>query len=367
MRRGRPGRDQARPVEQGGGIPSSGERVRRRYVPAVLDALFPGLGHLAAGRRRRAALFGLPVLALLLLGAVVLATTSMPRLAATLFDPAVLWGILALQVGFLVWRLLAVGASLFFSAVLVAFWTALTLGGETLGAQRWFVWSVFILVDIYSTVMVGIFWIYTNDVVSRTEADRLYAPIGLGGIFGGIAGGVIVDVLVRTLGHVDVLLLCAALGVVERIPVVLGRLALLLLLLGPLLAVVLGLLVLLLVLALLLLHPPLLLLALLALAAALLLLLSLALLLGGLVLVLLALLLLLVGAGGLALRLRLLLLHLPPSARFRTPSICIDMHSGSIRILCLRSRTSRGFCRPSSLATTFAFEKPFVSPSTLPD
>jgi LCP family protein required for cell wall assembly len=78
----------------------------------LLDALFPGLGHLAAGRRRRAALFGLPVLAFILLGAVIVATTSLPRLAATLFDPAVLWGLLALQLGFLVWRLLAVGASL---------------------------------------------------------------------------------------------------------------------------------------------------------------------------------------------------------------------------------------------------------------
>lgn len=107
----------------------------------------------------------------------------------------------------------AAGASLLFSAVLLAFWVALHVGGEVLGAQRWFVWAVFILVDIYSTVMVGIFWIYTNDVVSRSEADRLYGPIGLGGIVGGIVGGAIVDSMVRTLGHVDILLLCAALGV----------------------------------------------------------------------------------------------------------------------------------------------------------
>lgn len=107
----------------------------------------------------------------------------------------------------------AAGASLLFSAVLVAFWSALHVGGEVLGAQRWFVWAVFILVDIYSTVMVGIFWIYANDVVSRSEADRLYGPIGVGGIVGGIAGGAIVDSLVQTLGHVDILLLCAALGV----------------------------------------------------------------------------------------------------------------------------------------------------------
>jgi ATP:ADP antiporter, AAA family len=104
------------------------------------------------------------------------------------------------------------GASVLFSAVLVVFWAALHLGGEALGSQRWFVWSVFIMVDVYSTVMVGIFWTYTNDVVSREEADKLYALVGIGGILGGIAGGAIVDVLVRATGHVDLLLLSAGLG-----------------------------------------------------------------------------------------------------------------------------------------------------------
>src|SRR5690606_36879002 len=47
------------------------------------------------------------------------------------------------------------GASLVFAAVLLAIWIALRFGGDELGGQRWFVWLVFILVDIYSTVMVG--------------------------------------------------------------------------------------------------------------------------------------------------------------------------------------------------------------------
>jgi LCP family protein required for cell wall assembly len=57
-------------------------------------------------------MFALPILVLigLLLG--IVATASLPRLAATLFDPAVLWGLLALQAALLVWRLLAVGSSL---------------------------------------------------------------------------------------------------------------------------------------------------------------------------------------------------------------------------------------------------------------
>jgi ATP:ADP antiporter, AAA family len=106
---------------------------------------------------------------------------------------------------------IARGASLVFGGVLVAFWLTLRIGGEALGATRAFVWAVFILVDILSTVMIGIFWTYTNDVMTREEADKLYGPIGLGGIIGGIAGGLIVDGLVRSIGPVDMLLVCTAL------------------------------------------------------------------------------------------------------------------------------------------------------------
>lgn len=94
-------RDQATPKARPG-----------RFGPAVLDALFPGLGHLAAGRRRQAALFAAPILALILLAIVVVLTTSGPRLAATMLEPAVLWGLLGLQAALLLWRLLAVTSSI---------------------------------------------------------------------------------------------------------------------------------------------------------------------------------------------------------------------------------------------------------------
>ena len=106
-----------------------------------------------------------------------------------------------------------VGANLLFSAVVAIFSVSLKLGGEALGSQRWFVWAVFILVDVYSTVMVGIFWTYTNDVCSRAEADRIYGPIGLGGILGGVVGGAVVDTFIETLGPTNVLMLCAIIGV----------------------------------------------------------------------------------------------------------------------------------------------------------
>lgn len=97
----RRGRNQATPIARSG-----------RFTPAVLDSLFPGLGHLAAGRRRWAAIFALPILALLLLAVLIVLTTSGPRLAATLLESDVLWGLLALQGALLLWRLVAVTTSL---------------------------------------------------------------------------------------------------------------------------------------------------------------------------------------------------------------------------------------------------------------
>ncbi len=102
-------------------------------------------------------------------------------------------------------------ANLLFGAVLVVFWVALRLGGAWLGAQRPFVWAVYIMVEIYSVVLVGIFWTYTNDVCTETESNRLYGVIGLGGILGGVAGGAFVDAFARRLGPTNLLLVCAGL------------------------------------------------------------------------------------------------------------------------------------------------------------
>jgi len=74
----------------------------------LLSSIIPGLGHAAAGRRRWAALFAGPIAVALLVGIAVALTTPSTVLAARLFDPAVLGGLLALQAVVLGWRLLAV-------------------------------------------------------------------------------------------------------------------------------------------------------------------------------------------------------------------------------------------------------------------
>jgi hypothetical protein len=57
-------------------------------------------------------MFAIPILIIVALAIVILVTSSKPRLAATLIEPDVLVGLLVLQGLLLVWRLLAVGASL---------------------------------------------------------------------------------------------------------------------------------------------------------------------------------------------------------------------------------------------------------------
>lgn len=88
-------------------------RRRSRYPPAILDALIPGLGHLVVGRRGRALLFVAPLLVGIATTAWIVATTSAPRLAASLLSNEVIWGLLAAQGLLLASRLIAVGSSLF--------------------------------------------------------------------------------------------------------------------------------------------------------------------------------------------------------------------------------------------------------------
>jgi LCP family protein required for cell wall assembly len=76
----------------------------------ILNAVFPGLGHLVAGRRRWALILALPLLALVVIGVLALLGGSVMSLGARLFDPTVLGTLLVLQAFLLLWRLGALGA-----------------------------------------------------------------------------------------------------------------------------------------------------------------------------------------------------------------------------------------------------------------
>jgi polyisoprenyl-teichoic acid--peptidoglycan teichoic acid transferase len=78
-----------------------------------MSAVIPGLGQLANGRTRLAAIFALPALAILALAWLALQVYSPPRLVATLINPTILTGVLALNIIVLVWRLVSVGQAFF--------------------------------------------------------------------------------------------------------------------------------------------------------------------------------------------------------------------------------------------------------------
>ena len=104
-----------------------------------------------------------------------------------------------------------------FAALLVAFWVALHIWGAALGGLRPFVWAVYVLVEIYSVVMIGIFWTYANDIVTVDESNKLYGMVGVGGIVGGAAGGAFVDAFARTIGPANLLVISAALVVLSGV------------------------------------------------------------------------------------------------------------------------------------------------------
>jgi ATP:ADP antiporter, AAA family len=103
-------------------------------------------------------------------------------------------------------------ANLVCAGVLALFWTTIQIFGEALAGTRPFVWAIYVLVDVYAVVIVGIFWTYANDVVTRVEADALYGPVGFGGVVGGLAGGVFVDLLAKPLGPENLLIPCTAMS-----------------------------------------------------------------------------------------------------------------------------------------------------------
>jgi AAA family ATP:ADP antiporter len=106
-------------------------------------------------------------------------------------------------------------ANVGFALVLGAFWLAWRFFGPAIEAERAFVWAIYVMVELYSVLMIGVFWTYVNDIVTTTsESNRLYGIIGLGGILGGTAGGAFVDLFAKRVGPMNLLLACAVLVLV---------------------------------------------------------------------------------------------------------------------------------------------------------
>ena len=115
--------------------------------------------------------------------------------------------------------------SIVFALVMAAFWFVIRSVGPEIAAHRPFIWAFYMLVDVYTVVIIELFWTYANDVVDSEQANRLYGVVGLGGILGGVAGGAIVDAFSRFIGPNNFLIIgafvvvaCAGLAsVTERV------------------------------------------------------------------------------------------------------------------------------------------------------
>ncbi len=70
------------------------------------------------------------------------------------------------------------------------------------------VWSFYVYGDMFNTVMVALFWAFTNDVVRSDQAKRSYGVIGLGGVVGGFVGATVVSTSVESFGRAPLLLFC---------------------------------------------------------------------------------------------------------------------------------------------------------------
>ena len=70
------------------------------------------------------------------------------------------------------------------------------------------VMSFYVLGDIFNTVMVALFWAFTNDIASPGLAKRSYGIVGLGGVLGGFVGATVVETSVEGAGRSALLLAC---------------------------------------------------------------------------------------------------------------------------------------------------------------
>ncbi len=129
----------------------------------LLNAIFPGLGHLAAGRWQWALLLGGPIVVLLLVLVFLAATGDPTALAARMFDPQVLTAILVVEALVLGWRLFAVGATRVI--------TPITARATTIAAL-----AISVLIVLGPQLVVA-----GLTVDARSASEQVFASVGDGG------------------------------------------------------------------------------------------------------------------------------------------------------------------------------------------
>ncbi len=129
----------------------------------LLNAVFPGLGHLVAGRRTWALILALPVLIVMAAGFVAVLGGNITSLAARLFDPVVLGALLGLQTLLVLWRLGALAA--------VRQITPIRATVQTLAAGA-------VAVAI---VLLPQLWVAGLTLDARDSAAAVFAPVNEGG------------------------------------------------------------------------------------------------------------------------------------------------------------------------------------------
>jgi len=110
--------------------------------------------------------------------------------------------------------------SLFFIACFIVYSGLVTKPNDPV------VWTFYLFGDLFSTVMVVLFWAFLNDIVYADEAKRLYGIVGLGGVLGGWFGSGIVAALVKKVGQPPLLLACVGgASLIMLIAYLVGRIA----------------------------------------------------------------------------------------------------------------------------------------------
>lgn len=95
----------------------------------------------------------------------------------------------------------------FFVANILAFWVLF----RAVEDPAWVARGFFIWVSVYNLFVISVFWSFMADLFRREQARRLFGFVAAGGSAGAIVGPAVAATLAQPLGHVNLLLITAAL------------------------------------------------------------------------------------------------------------------------------------------------------------